>query len=103
MSEYATRNQAGTLLVAGSRVTMASIVHGFWRGETPETLVQSFPSLSLEQVYGAIAYYLAHRDEVDREIAALEKTWAELRAQANEQNAELRARLLAARATTAPK
>jgi hypothetical protein len=36
----------------------------------PENLApltaQSFPVLSLEQVYGAIAFYLANRDSIDR-------------------------------------
>ncbi|MCI0342698.1 MAG: hypothetical protein L0216_16420 [Planctomycetales bacterium] len=68
MIEYVARSAAGSLLVAGSPVTLASLVHGFWHGETPETLVQAFPSLSLEKTYGAVAYYLANRDAVDREI-----------------------------------
>jgi len=98
MSEYVTTNEQGTLRVAGSRVTLASIVHAFWRGETPETIVQAFPSLSLEQVYGATAYYLAHRAEVDREVERLEQQWQEGRSAAQDRNRELRARLLAARA-----
>lgn len=98
--EYVVRNTAGTLLVAGSRVTLASLVHGFWRGETPETLVQSFPTLSLEQTYGAITYYLAHRSLVDQEMADLEAMWDGLRSADREANRDLRARLLAARTAT---
>jgi uncharacterized protein (DUF433 family) len=98
--EYVTRTEEGTLRVAGSRVTLASIVHAFWQGETPETIVQAFPSLSLEQVYGAIAQYLAHRVDLDREFGELSARWDEERAAAGEQNAALRARLLAARAAT---
>ena len=100
MISYVTRNDSGTSIVTGSRVTLASIVHAFWRGETPETVVQSFPSLTLEQVYGAIAWYLAHRDEVDREIEELEEQWVGLRSDAAERNRELRARLLAERTTS---
>ena len=100
MNEYVTRNEHGTLRVSGSRVTLASLVHCFWRGETPETLVQAFPSLSLEQVYGATAYYLAHRQEVDQEMEGLEREWRDARSAAQERNRELRARLLAASAAT---
>jgi len=100
MTEYVTRNEHGTLRVAGSRVTLASLVHAFWRGETPETIVQAFPSLSLEQVYGATAYFLAHKKEVDRELKDLEQQWREARSAAEQRNRELRARLLAARAAT---
>ncbi len=49
----------------GARVSLESLVCAFWRGQTPESIAQSFPTLSLEQVYGAIAFYLAHRDEID--------------------------------------
>ncbi len=100
MSEYVTRNEHGTLRVAGSRVSLASLVHAFWRGETPETIVQAFPSLSLEQVYGATTYYLAHKEEVDQELTKLEQQWREARSAAEERNQVLRARLLAARAAT---
>jgi uncharacterized protein (DUF433 family) len=51
--------------VAGTRVSLDSIVYCFWNGESPESIVQSFPVLTLEQVYGAIAYYLDHQDEID--------------------------------------
>ena len=99
MHEYVTRNQHGTLRVANSRVSLASLVHAFWRGETPETIVQAFPSLSLEQIYGATTYYLAHKAEVDRELADLEVQWREGRTAAEQRNQALRARLLAARTT----
>ena len=32
------------------------------------TIRQNFPSLTLEQVYGAIAFYLAHQEEVETNI-----------------------------------
>ena len=54
--------------VAGTRVSLDSIVYCFWNGESPESIVQSFPVLTLEQVYGAIAYYLDHQDEIDKYI-----------------------------------
>jgi uncharacterized protein (DUF433 family) len=100
MTEYVTRSEHGTLRVAGSRVTLASLVHVLWRGETPETIVQAFPSLSLEQVYGATAYYLADQKQVDQEIEGLEGKWRDARAAAEVRNPALRARLLAARAAT---
>ena len=51
--------------VAGTRVSLDSIVYCFWNGESPESIAQSFPTLTLKEVYGAIAYYLDHQDEVD--------------------------------------
>jgi uncharacterized protein (DUF433 family) len=54
--------------VAGTRVALDSIVRRFWEGDVPESIVQSFPVLTLEQVYGAIAYYLRHQDEVEEAV-----------------------------------
>jgi uncharacterized protein (DUF433 family) len=48
----------GAHRVAGSRVSLDSLVYAFWDGKSPETIAQSFPTLTLEQVYGAIAFYL---------------------------------------------
>jgi uncharacterized protein (DUF433 family) len=55
----------GAYRVAGSRVSLDSLVHAFWDGKSPETIAQSFPTLTLEQVYGAIAFYLGHHTEID--------------------------------------
>ena len=40
----------------------------FKAGDSQETIRQNFSSLTLEQVYGAIAFYLAHEQEVDANI-----------------------------------
>ena len=37
----------------------------FLRGQSPESITQSFAPLSLEQVYGAITFYLANEGAVD--------------------------------------
>ena len=54
-----------TYQVAGTRISLDSIVYSFQRGLSPESIVQSFPLLTLEQVYGAIAFYLANHSEID--------------------------------------
>ena len=51
--------------IAGSRVSLDSVIYAFLEGASPESIVDSFDTLSLEQVYGAITYYLGHRSEVD--------------------------------------
>ncbi len=52
--------------IAGSRVSLDSVIIAFLNGLSPETIAaECFPTLTLEQVYGAITYYLAHRDEID--------------------------------------
>ncbi len=64
------RNEA--YWVEGTRISLDSIVYAFRDGLSPETIVQSFPLLTLEQVYGAIAFYLANRVEIDAYLEAEE-------------------------------
>ena len=64
-SDYVERRDDG-YAVTGSRVSLDSIVYAFVSGESAESISQAFPVLTLEQVYGAITFYLAHRDEIDR-------------------------------------
>ena len=47
---------------------MAHLVSEFLNGELPEAIQSHFPTLSLEQVYGGIVFYLANREEVERDI-----------------------------------
>jgi len=54
----------GVYRVAGTRVSLDSIVYAFLEGHTAESIQQSFPLLTLEQVYGAITYYLAHQEDI---------------------------------------
>ena len=66
--------------VAGTRVSLDSIVLAFLDGLSPETIVtECFPVLTLEQVYGAITYYLAHRAEIDRYLQQMDAEFDALR------------------------
>ena len=51
--------------IANSRVSLDTIVYAFLDGQSPESIAQSLPVLTLEQIYGAIAFYLAHRSEIE--------------------------------------
>ncbi|HXI90587.1 MAG TPA: DUF433 domain-containing protein [Blastocatellia bacterium] len=55
----------GTVRISGSRVTLDTIIGAFQKGATAEQIQDSFPSLSLAQIYGAIAYYLNHEADVE--------------------------------------
>lgn len=37
-------------------------------GQTPEEIADQYGHLSLAQVYAALAYYHAHRDQIDAEL-----------------------------------
>jgi uncharacterized protein (DUF433 family) len=63
----------GGYYVAGERVSLDSLVYAFRRGTSPESIRRSFPVLTLEQVYGAIAFYLAHEQEIDAYLKESER------------------------------
>jgi uncharacterized protein (DUF433 family) len=58
--------------VQDTRISLGSIVYAFQQGLSPESIVQSFPLLTLKQVYGAIAFYLANRADIDAYLASEE-------------------------------
>lgn len=68
-AEYVVATESG-YYVAGTRVSLDSIVYAFLGGQTAEAIAQSFPVLTLEQVYGALTFYLAHRLDVDAYLSA---------------------------------
>ena len=76
MQTYVEQRDGG-FWIRGTRVSLDSIVYRFLEGRTAEDIAQSFPVLKLEEVYGAITYYLAHRADVD---AYLERSREELEA-----------------------
>ncbi len=71
---YIERRNGGYYFV-GSRISLESVVYAFQEGLSPESIVDDFPTLSLEQVYGGITYYLARRPQVDRYLASSGRTW----------------------------
>ena len=87
----------GSYYVAGTRVSLDSIVHAFHRGESAETICQNFEVLRLEEVYGAIAYYLADQASIDAYLLRQTEKWAEGKRSAEPLPASLRERLIRAR------
>ena len=80
--------------VAETRVALDSIIRRFWEGDAPEAIVQSFPVLTLEQVYGAIAYYLRHQARIDTYLQQAEAEEAAVVEQLRHQNRALHERLV---------
>lgn len=97
--DYVEGTEAG-YYVAGSRVSLDSIVYAFLGGQTAESIAQAFPVLSLEQVYGALTYYLAHRQEVDAYLGAQREDFEAKRAAAQASDPMFFQKLAAARRTT---
>lgn len=77
MNHYIEQHDGG-YRVKDSRVSLDSLVLRFREGLSPESIqTDCFPTLTLEQVYGAITYYLAHRAEVDAYLKRAESEEAE--------------------------
>lgn len=100
MSDQYVEQREGGYYVLGSRVSLDSVVYGFLRGDSPEGIVESFPSLSLEQVYGAITYYLAHQQTIDAYLQQGRLEFDRLREESRRKHPALYAKFDAARRTT---
>ncbi len=56
--------------IKGTRVGIESVLYEYvHRQQTPEAIAQRFPTLTLEQVYAVILYYLRNRSEMDVYLA----------------------------------
>jgi uncharacterized protein (DUF433 family) len=93
---YVERRDGG-YRIAGTRVSLDSIVYAFLDGQTAEGIAQAFPVLTLEQVYGAIAFYLAQREEVDRYLAEGRRDFEAKRRAARDSDPAFYQKLAAAR------
>jgi uncharacterized protein (DUF433 family) len=58
-------DEHGRWRVGNTRVLLDVVIYSFRLGNTPETITEQYPSLSLDDVYLAIGYYLRHREAVD--------------------------------------
>jgi uncharacterized protein (DUF433 family) len=88
----------GGYWINGTRVSLDSVVLEFMRGVSAETIAgECFPTLTLEQVYGAIAYYLANRSEIDSYLKQANADFQALRQATHSADQELSRKLTEAR------
>ena len=85
MNQLYVESRDGGYFVTGSRVSLDSIVYAFRRGASPETIRGGFPTLTLEQVYGAIAFYLSKQSEIDEYLHKSEEAYETARQANHEQ------------------
>ena len=56
--------------IKGSRVGIESVLYDYlYREQTPEAIQRRYPTLTLEEVYATILYYLHNREKVNAYIA----------------------------------
>jgi uncharacterized protein (DUF433 family) len=94
--EYVEQRNGG-YYVAGTRVSLDSVVYAFLRGETPVEIADSFQALTLQQIHGAIAFYLANREMVDAYLVRQRQEFERMRQEAREEDPAFYAKMDAAR------
>ncbi len=97
MAKEYIEERGGNYYVTDTRISLDSIVHAVRRGESAETIWQNFRLLQLEEVYGAITYYLANQADIDAYLIRQNEKWVEGRRNAEPLPADLRERLMRAR------
>jgi uncharacterized protein (DUF433 family) len=87
----------GAIRIAGTRVTLDTVIDTFLTGASPEEIAQDFPVLRLDDIYAVLTYYLRHRDEVDSYLGERRSRAEVLRREIEAHSAQtgLRGRLLA--------
>ena len=83
MNREFVEHRDGSFYLAGSRVPLAHLVREFQHGELPEAIRSHYPTLTLEQIYGAITFYLGSKEDVEADIAERERAEDEF-AEANQ-------------------
>ena len=97
MQKEYVRRVEGAYRIAGTRVSLDSLVYLFREGMSAEGMVESYPALTLEQVHGALAYFLANQKEIDAYLAEGQRAAESQYRQSKQTNAELIAKLRRAR------
>jgi uncharacterized protein (DUF433 family) len=68
----------GRIRIDGTRITVHRIAVLYKQGCSPEQVIETYPHLSMAQVYAAIAYYHANREEIESDLTAEETLYDEL-------------------------
>lgn len=91
---YVEQRDDGGYWVTGTRVSLDSVVHRFIEGLSPESIqADCFPTLTLEQVYGAITYYLHNRVAVDAYLQQADAEYEQFRERVRAEYPEAHRRL----------
>jgi uncharacterized protein (DUF433 family) len=97
MQKEYVRHSEGAYWIGDTRVSLDSLVYLFREGMSAESMVESYPALTLEQVHGALAFYLANQKDIDTYLANGERAAQSQHQQSRQTNAELIAKLQRAR------
>jgi hypothetical protein len=78
------RETGGVYRGGRCRLSSEAVVSAFLSGQTPESIAQSFPTATLDQIFGELTFYQAHRPGLDAQMALTESPVDALRRSARE-------------------
>lgn len=71
------RDPSGVIRIAGTRVSLESVVAVYEQGMSIPHLAEAFPDLTLADLHATISYYLRHREDVETYIEGRRREAAE--------------------------
>lgn len=87
MKNYVEERENGFWIV-GKRISLDSIIYLFNNGSSPESINKSFPLLSLEEIYGAITFYLSNKTKIDLYLTKEDEATQKFRTKINKTHSE---------------
>lgn len=71
-------DEHGATRIGNTRILLELIIHAYYMGETPEGIVESYPDLTVADVYTVLGYYLANRHEIDDYVRQRDQQTAQI-------------------------
>jgi uncharacterized protein (DUF433 family) len=66
----------GRARIEGTRISVWFVVSNvLQQGVAPEEFVETYPHITLAQIYDALSFYYDHRDEIDRDLRDQRTAW----------------------------
>ncbi|HEU5441215.1 MAG TPA: DUF433 domain-containing protein, partial [Ktedonobacterales bacterium] len=85
----------GAIRIKGHRVWLEHVVRRFKEGLSPEQIWEDLDTLTLEEIYASVLYYLRNRAQVDAYIAALDRDFEERRRESRANPSPIARRMMA--------
>lgn len=61
-------DEHGVIRVAGTRVTLDTVIAAYHQGGSPADIARQYPALDESEIYSTIGYYLRHRAQLDQYV-----------------------------------
>jgi len=65
MNEYFDFLNADDIRIKGTRIGIETVLDEYLNAMSPEEIAVRYPTLTLEQIYATITYYLRNQDEIE--------------------------------------